>query len=789
MRRHPLLLLAAAFIPGLCAGAWLPLPPAWLFTILALGVALAIVCTRFPAFRLGCLLVGVIACAALRWLLFENSLIDPALRTLPTYTRIVAAGSVAGPPDTTASGMTRFALRLQAVRIDSAWQPARGKLLVYSRLAVDSVRMGQHLLACGNLVWPLAERNPGEFNFTRYLHQRAIQAVLRVRRDGWIDATDPTPAPVFAASAWMAGFREHLQTQIERYAGPETAPILKALIIGLRDGIDDETTEHFARSGVIHVLAVSGLHVGFVMGICYGVLWLLRLPRQRLIALVLAAVWFYAWLTGAKPPVVRASVMATLFLVGQLRDRPTTPANFLAAAALLILLVRPVELFNAGFQLSFSAVAGILFLHPVIDQTFQRSAWLRRCCAYRLPRWVIGMLGVTLAAQLGTLPVSVFHFGRFSIAGFVANLFVVPMIFLTVASAFAALAIAIVAPAVASVLAAVPNLLIHGILRLTAWIGAAPLASIDNWHPPITLLCLYIVVLVLLFFGWQRRVFVLAIGAGLAIGNVHVWSAVLNRPHEAEITVLDVGQGDAIFIRFPGGKTLLIDAGHATPDFDAGEQRIVPFLRQAGVRKLDMVIISHPHLDHFGGLPAILKALPIRSVVVTDSTDDNPLFQELLATLRDAGVVLRQVRRGDVIDDFAPARLLVLSPSPIDDPLLRTANNASVAVQLRVGDTAFLFPGDAETAAEMAMLPFSELLQSDVLKAGHHGSATSSTTPFVAAVAPRWSIVSAGAFNRFGHPSPLVTARLDSLGSDTLRTDLHGATVFRSDGRTVRRVR
>lgn len=789
MRRHPLLLLAAFFIAGLCAGAWLPLSLAGLFATFALSVALAIVCTRFPAFRLGCLLVSVAACAALRWLLFEGNLRDPALHAIPTHTRIVAAGSVAGKPDTTATGMTRFPLRLQAVYVDSAWQPARGKLLVYSRLAADSLRPGQQILACGNLVWPLAERNPGEFNFARYLQQRDIQAVLRVRRDGWIDATDLAPAPVFATSAWMAGFREHLQTQIDRYAEPETAPILKALIIGMRGAIDDETSEQFARSGVIHVLAVSGLHVGFVMGICYGVLWLLRLPRLRLIALVLAAVWFYAWLTGAKPPVVRASVMATLFLLGQLRDRPTTPANFLAAAALLILLVRPVELFNAGFQLSFAAVAGILFLHPVIDQTIQRSTWLQRCCAYRLPRWVIGMLGVTLAAQLGTLPVSVFHFGRFSIAGFVANLFVVPMIFLTVATAFAVLAVAIVAPVVAGLLAAVPNLLIHGILRLTAWISALPLASIDNWHPPITLLCLYIVVLLLLFFGTQRRVAVLAISAGLAIGNVHVWSAVLDRPHEAVITVLDVGQGDAIVVRFPDGKTLLIDAGHATPDFDAGEQRIVPFLQRTGVREIDMVIISHPHLDHFGGLPAILAALPIRSVVVADSTDANPLFQGLLVTLRDAGVALRQVRRGEVIDDFAPARLYVLSPGPIDDPLLRTANDASVAVQLRLGATAFLFPGDAETAAEAAMLPFAELLQSDVLKAGHHGSATSSTAPFIAAVAPRWSIFSSGAFNRFGHPSPLVTARLDSLGSDTLRTDLHGATIFRSDGRTVRRVR
>jgi competence protein ComEC len=296
--------------------------------------------------------------------------------------------------------------------------------------------------------------------------------------------------------------------------------------------------------------------------------------------------------------------------------------------------------------------------------------------------------------------------------------------------------------------------------------------------------------MIMLPFYWrERNLRLFFLNTALLIVNFQTWSEALQPGQQLAVTYLDIGQGDATFLHLPRGQTILIDAGPASPEYDAGKEIVVPFLRRQGVKSLDMVFITHPHLDHFGGLAAILSAIPIKCAVFADTAYRQDLFQNLLGKLKTKQVPIHIATRGDIIDTFSPVKIWVMAPSPQNARREEDLNEASLALQIRFGKTALLFTGDLEFEGEHAMLPFGNLLRSEILQVGHHGSNTSSTEPFLELVRPGCAILSAGAFNRFEHPSPVVTKRLAALGCDTSRTDLMGGVVFTSAGREMKRIK
>ena len=787
MSKQPLLPLAAMFAAGIFMAEYLASPVAVCFGVAAAAIILAMV-SRNRKIASGAVLIAALATGALHWRQQKQAVIDPSLAELPTYSRISIVGVADSPPQFREHSY-RIDLHLRAVQTESGWKTAKGRLRVTVPLAADTLQPFDRAFLTGNLVWPLPERNPGDFNYQRYLQANGIQATLRVRDDGACVRLGQERPLFYSFSKALLQSRAAIGGAIDSLFTPDVAPVLHGLLLGDRSEIDASIRDNFARSGVIHVLAVSGLHVGFIMLIFWAIAGILRIPQRFVLIFVLAGIWLYALLTGMKPPVLRASIMATFFLIGRFRDRPLNSANLLAAAALAILVLRPGELFQAGFQLSFSAVAGILYFYPKIEtavKSTEAGKWLLR---WPPGRWAVGLLIVSLAAQMGTLPFSATHFGRVSIIGIAANLVVIPAIFVAVATAFVALVCLPFSTMLALTYGAVAHVAIRFVMWMTQKMSALSWASADHWYPAVWILLLYVAALFLLF-EWKKpsRRFVAAL-AILLVLNGHVWAGVLRGGPKLVVTMIDIGQGDAALVEFPTGKTLLIDAGPSAPGYDTGERMILPFLARKGIHRIDVLLISHPHLDHLGGAGALIRNFRVGQAVFADTLYASAIFQDLLHRLYAQGIPVRVLKRGNILDDFLPAQVWVMGPSPENSRIQRHLNDASLVVKVSYGKTTFLFTGDTELKGEDDLLGFANLLQTQVLKVGHHGSDTSTGESFVDAVGPRWSTLSLGALNRFDHPTPVVTQRLAAAGSDTLRTDLLGALVFESDGKQVRRVR
>lgn len=788
MNQRPLFFGAAFYISGILASELAEPPILLCFLIAVASVLFALGFLRKPTLRTVFVCCAILACGALRLQMQKHAATDPTLAAIPTYAKIAVLGHVVAEP-VLQDQRVRFDLTLFAFRRDTTWQPVSGRLRVTAPNPEKPIRAQEEVLVIGNLAWPLGSRNPGEFDYRRYLHGNGIQATLLVRSDGGIFRSEIVQASSLPLSQWVAAARQGIRQSIYRIAEPQTATVLTGLLLGDRSEIDPAIQDDFARSGIIHVLAVSGLHVGFVLLICVTMAGFLRITGRGALLFTGVAIWFYAALTGLNPPVVRASLMATLFLLARFRDRPTDAANLLAAAALIILFIQPLALFQVGFQLSFAAVTAILFLHSRCESAVKTTRVGQIIYRYRFSRWAMGLIIVSFVAQLGTLPFSAHHFGRVSLVGVLANLPTIPLVFLAVATSFLGLAFLPLSASVGKIYGAVASFAMQIIFWFSDKLSAMPWASLDNWYPPVWVLIVYVLLVIALFFWRHRRVRAFSVIAILLVANAHVWSEVVRDQQQLVVTMLDVGQGDASFVHFPNGKNLLVDAGPSFSRQDAGERHLVPFLRRQGVEKLDMVIVSHPHADHIGGLPTVLRSMPVEKIVFADTAYTDRLFRKLLRLVDSLEVSITVVKRGDVLADFTPAKIWVLGPTPRNARLQSHLNDASLLLQLRFGGIAVLLTGDTERAGELSALPFGYLLHSEVLKVGHHGSTTSSSPAFIETVAPRWATVSVGAFNKFGHPNLEVMQRIANKGGDTLRTDLLGAVAFASDGVTIWRLR
>ncbi|MFQ5631897.1 MAG: DNA internalization-related competence protein ComEC/Rec2, partial [bacterium] len=658
MRNQPFLPVAIALSAGIVCAEYTAPAPSLPFSATIVFLLLAF------AFRRKSLTASVfLYCAAFSFgitlLLVQNRAIkDQRLTENPTYSKITAFGSVISEP-IIREDRVRYTLMLKAFKVDTSWHPANGRLQVMMKTPEKPLQIYEEVYATGNLIWPLSERNPGDFNYKRYLNLQGIQALLRIRYDGRVVRTGLFREPLLPVRKWINTIHKAVGQGLDKVFDSKAAAVLRGLLLGDHSEIDPAITEDFARSGVIHILAVSGLHVGFVIVICIMIGWLFRLKERDLVILTFCVIWIYAVITGVKPPVVRASVMASVFMIGRYRDKPVNAGNLLAFAAILLLIFRPGEIFQAGFQLSFSAVAGILFLYPKINSAFKSYRLTNAIQRYKFGRWILGLIAISLAAQIGTLPFSSYHFGRVSLFGVFANLVVIPAIFLAIISAIISLLLLPFSTSLAQFIGAFPNGLILLVIWLTNKIAGLGFTSLENWYPPIWILLLYITVVVALFYWRNNSTRFALITISLLILNGTVWYDVIAGGPKLKVVYLNVGQGDASFIQTPSGQNILIDAGPASPDYDTGKEVILPFFKRWQIEKIDAVFITHAHIDHYGGLFAILNAMPVSKVVFADTTYYSKAFTGLLKILQAKDVPIYIAKRGQIIEDFSPVEIWV----------------------------------------------------------------------------------------------------------------------------------
>jgi competence protein ComEC len=559
----------------------------------------------------------------------------------------------------------------------------------------------------------------------------------------------------------------------------------EALVLAQRDGLDEEVRLSFAKAGLSHLLAISGTHVALVAGGLLLMVRIARLPAASGAAVAGGGTVAYVLLLGAPNAAARAALQVLLLLAGRRAQRPSNPFTLMAAAALVLLAREPLSILDAGFQLSFAGVFGLLaFRGPI-----------RAPLAKRMPGSWADALATSLAATATTLPIAALHFGMISFIGIVANLVAIP----TVAVAVPAVALTLGAGAasldagrflaagaavpigildrIAALAAAVPGghayaggtMILLWLAGAAAWILVArhTLSDANTTRKRATRM---------------RRIAVLAGGAACLTTLIVVPLIGRRGTGDLEIHAIDVGQGDAFAVRTPAGRWLLIDTGPRSDGYDAGRRRVVPFLLSRGVTRIDALILTHPDADHIGGADAVLESFDVGAVIDPALPAGKDMYIETLRRARGRRAPWYAGRAGRelVIDDVV-LRFLAPEEDALDASM--GANDFSVVFRLAYGRFGALFLGDAPTAVENALVRVhGDALAADVLKVGHHGSRTSTSDSLLAVVRPRVALVSAGARNRYGHPDPTVIDRLGRNGVLVLRTDRQGSLRVRVDG-------
>jgi competence protein ComEC len=589
--------------------------------------------------------------------------------------------------------------------------------------------------------------------------------------------------PDSGRSAPLLTARGAVQARIRTLLPTEAAGTAEALLLARREGLDPELKADFAAAGLTHLLAISGTHVGLVAGVLLLLFGAMRLPANRAAGAAAVVAVAYVLFLGAPHAAARAALQLLALLVVRLLQRPSDRLTLLAAAGFVLVLADPLAPLDAGFQLSFAGIFGLIaWRRGVLDRL-----------PARLPGFVRDGIAAGTAATLATAPIAALHFGTFAPVAIAANLVAVPLVAAAVPALGLVLALDPVSNAAAAFLGTGASAILAALRATAACAAAIPgghfLVSSGGVFSVLAAVAAGVLATrALRIHGGRvgasgqrmRSARIAAVGAGLAV--VLAWPALGRHTGDGaiEIHAIDVGQGDAIAVRTPRGRWILVDAGDRTDQYDAGRSRVVPFLLQHGVREIAVLVLTHPHADHIGGAAAVFEAFDVRAVTDPAIASANGVYLTTIQAARAEGARWLAAREGRVLSiDDVVLEFLAPSEAMVDDP--GDPNDYSVVFRLGFGRFAALFTGDAPRAVEDRVIMSSGSgLRFDVLKVGHHGSDTSTGDSLLSAAGPRVALVSVGQRNRYGHPDPDVLARLARHGVRVLRTDEVGAVTVRA---------
>jgi len=806
LRASLLIVFTIAYLCGqVCAAwGWFVGSPLWFGGIGVLSLAVWFCGGRRPAILVGSLLLFFCGANVVLHRMLDPHFPLEHLRQLPLPQQVQLEGWLFHEPEYLPH---RGRLYLEALRVwrNGTPSPATGKILLTVRSLTHSWHYGDVLHLSVRLRTPRNFHTPGSFDYEGYLARQGIYLSAFLWDDSAVTRIGTQGSRV---RFWIERTRRSIGSFFDSSLDPQTTAVLRALIIGDEGRISKEVREAFSRAGVAHVLSISGLHLSLVAAAAYGVWWwllgwsrylLLRFSMPKLAALLtIPPVLVYAGLAGGKVATWRSVIMVLVYLFAILIDRRQEVYRSLALAALLISLLWPGAVLEISFQLSFLAILGILL---GMEQFSRRwSGWREkhqlalRPGRERVLRWGATYVAVSVFALFGTAPVTAAYFNQIAWAGLFANMLVVPLLgSLAVILGLIAAGLSFLHTGLATVVLFCAGVVTRAGTWIVMQIGSWPSAALDVVTPTL----LEVVLLYGLFACLLLRVsslkspvsnvprYLLPTLLATLLLDAAFWTWHRYFHRDLRVTFLDVGQGDATVVELPGSQVMVIDGGgFASEDFDVGEAVLAPFLWSRKIGRVDTVVMSHPQLDHYGGLAFVARHFSPREFWFTGEQARGERFSQLVLALEQAKVSARRLCRKAPAMQFAEVRIQVLHP-PCQSANLDT-NNASLVLRLSFGETQVLLTGDIEGEGEDLILAAGLPLASTILKVPHHGSRTSSSKAFVQAVAPHVAIASLGYHNRFSFPAPEIVRRYAELGSRFLRTDQSGTISVLSDGRVYR---
>ncbi|MDH4099186.1 MAG: DNA internalization-related competence protein ComEC/Rec2 [Nitrospirota bacterium] len=674
-----------------------------------------------------------------------------------------------------------FILDADRAVLDTGSRPVSGKVRISMEATPTPLHYGDRIRLTGRFHQPSGLKNFGGFDYENYLKREGIHLVGSVRKSDrvWFLGNSGN-AVMRSISEW----RDRIRSDAGRsLSGPGRAVFI-AMTIGDERFVNDPIRDAFMVSGTTHILSISGSHVGLIAFLLYNMVrlsfrllpapWLLRatlyVNPSRVAALAtIPIVIFYTLLAGAETPTVRSAIMVVIYLTAILIGRGSQPLNSLALAALLTFLFDPQALFSISFQLSFLTVLLICLAveekrEKSLAELLEKETW-KTHLRQRLSSW----LRMSVAASLGTLPLVACYFNSLPWVGIIANSVIVPLAgFVVVPVGLFSAIIGMAQPQAALPFATFNQHILDTFYRAVNLFAAIPGAEVYCPSPSPVIVMAFFSLLAAWYFT-RSRLMLAGTTASCLLFLVPFFTS--TETDRTVVDFIDVGQGDCALVRLSDGKTIMVDTGGASRDrFDMGRSAVAPFLRDQGIRRLDLVILSHYNADHAGGMPYLMRHFEIGEIWEGIGPTDNPLRQEILRRAWERRIPVRRVKQGDRFD-IGGSIFEVLNP-PAHNHNRENENSSSIVVRITAPDMSILFAGDADETAESAMHRL--LSRTDVIKVAHHGSRTSSSEAFLALVRPVVAVVSVGRNNNFGHPVPEVMMRYSARGSRIYRTDRHG---------------
>ena len=661
---------------------------------------------------------------------------------------------------------TKYILKIDTINSNKKYKNT--KVILYTKKGKETLKYGDKIELVGNFKLAQERRNPGGFDYRFYLKTKKIYGIVTTKNTKKLKENNVNIISMIANKTANV-----IKNQSKKLLKNKEACLLIGLLIGDTDEIDEETKEDFRNSNLTHMLAVSGLHVSYVLlGVNY-IITKVKIHKKLSKIIVMLLILFFILVTGATPSVLRAGTMTIYLIIGCIFYRRISVFSSLNLSLLVIIIMNPYCLFDVGLQLSYAGTIGIVYLYPIIKEKIYNKA---------------NSILITISANIVIIPIMLYNFNTISLTFFISNLLAGPIIGIIIILGFSIIIISLIFFPIANIFSKILNLLIILFLNTAKACANLPLSKIFIITPTLKFIFLYYWLLAFIIVKERTQIRiniklknkVIAILIILVIINPIKYFSNIKQSN-LKIYFVDVGQGDSTCIVTPKNKVILIDGGGNSKDenYDIGKQTLLPYLLDKKINKIDYCIVSHFDSDHCGGLMYILKNLKVKNIIIGKQYEEYENYKEFIKIAKDKKINIRVVEAGEKITIEKNLYIDVLWPINREKMVIQNAiNNNSLVFKLRYINFSMLFTGDIEEIAEKEILDNykenTELLKSTILKVAHHGSKTSSTKEFINIVKPKYAVIGVGKDNKFGHPSNVTIENLKTINTEIYRTDEMG---------------